>query len=584
MISVVIPAHNESRVIGRLLFGLAAGAAPGEFDIVVVANGCTDDTAARAAATGPQVRVLSTPVASKAHALRLGDEHARGYPRIYLDADVELTAGDVRALAAALAEPGVLAVAPSRTVAVDRSPWPVRWYYDFWQRLPSVRSGLYGRGVVAVGEPGHARIAALPPVMNDDLAASLAFAPHERRIVPDATVVVRAPRTLGDLIRRRTRAVTGTAQLAGAATAGAARTTKGDLLGVLRADPAAAPRLAVFLAVTAVVRRRARRRIRSGDYTTWLRDESSRVADVPVTEPRWSPPRIAVVVVTWNSAAVLPGLLSTLDAGLAGLDHEVIVVDNASADDSVAVARRRRPDCRIVQTGRNAGYAAAINAGVARADRYDAYLVLNPDIRLDPGAVAAMYARLADDGVGIAVPRLYHGDGRLAWSLRREPTLPRALGEAVLGDRAGRRPWTGERILDVSAYRRPTTVDWATGAALLVSAACARACGPWDESFFLYSEETEYALRARDLGFATRLEPAARAVHLEGESKISPRLWSLLTINRVRLYRRRHGALPALAYWAVMLTGEAARAALGRPRSRRAVAALVSPGTWAARV
>jgi GT2 family glycosyltransferase len=123
-------------------------------------------------------------------------------------------------------------------------------------------------------------------------------------------------------------------------------------------------------------------------------------------------------------------------------------------------------------------------------------------------------------------------------------------------------------------------VDWATGAVLLVSAACAAACGPWDESFFLYSEETEYALRARDLGFATRLEPAARAVHLEGESRLSPRLWTILTVNRVRLYRRRHRGPAALAYWAVILAGEAARAALGRPRSRRAVAALVSPGTW----
>jgi GT2 family glycosyltransferase len=288
-------------------------------------------------------------------------------------------------------------------------------------------------------------------------------------------------------------------------------------------------------------------------------------------------PRIAVVIVTWNSAAVLPGLLTTLDAGLGGLAGQVVVADNDSADDSVAVAQRFYPGCRIVQTGRNAGYAAAINAALAAADPYDAALILNPDIRLDPGCVETMYARLADDGVGIVVPRLFHGDGSIAWSLRREPTLLRAFGDAVLGRRAGRYSRLGETVLDEAAYAGATTVDWATGAVMLISAACLAACGPWDESYFLYSEETEFALRARDRGFLTRLAPEARAVHLEGESKVSPRLWTILTINRVKLYRRRHTRFAAALYWMVVLLREVSRAALGHPRSRRATAALLRP-------
>jgi GT2 family glycosyltransferase len=288
-------------------------------------------------------------------------------------------------------------------------------------------------------------------------------------------------------------------------------------------------------------------------------------------------PSIAVIVVTWNSAAVLPGLLATLDAGLGSLARQVIVVDNASSDDTVAIASRSAAQCRIMQTGRNAGYAAAINAGLAAADPYDAALVLNPDIRLEPGCVEAMYAGLADDGVGIVVPRIYLGDGHPAWSLRREPTLLRALGEAVLGRRAGLHPRLGETVLDETAYERSTTVDWATGAIMLVSATCLEACGPWDESFFLYSEETEFALRARDRGFLTRLAPQARATHLEGESKVSPRLWALLTVNRVKLYRRRHSRTITALYWLVVLSREASRAMLGHPRSRRATAALIRP-------
>jgi hypothetical protein len=79
VISIVIPAHDEERVIGRCLSGLASGAEPGELEVVVVANGCTDGTAA-AARTFPGVRVVETPVAGKAAALNLGDEHAPAFP------------------------------------------------------------------------------------------------------------------------------------------------------------------------------------------------------------------------------------------------------------------------------------------------------------------------------------------------------------------------------------------------------------------------------------------------------------------------------------------------------------------------
>jgi len=279
VISVVIPAHNESAVIGRLLDGLLAGARPEEFDVIVVANGCSDDTAQVAAGYGDAVTVLSTPEPSKFAALRLGDARARSFPRLYVDADVELGAADARALADALSEPGVLAVAPRREVVLDGRPLSVRWYYQFWQRLPVVRDGLFGRGVIGVNAAGRQRLGELPEVMGDDLAASLAFEPGTRRVVSRATVRIHAPRTRADLVRRRVRSATATAQLAGVTPTGAsARTSRSDLLGVVRREPAMALRLPVFLGVTAVSRLRARRRIRSGDFTTWLRDESSRTA------------------------------------------------------------------------------------------------------------------------------------------------------------------------------------------------------------------------------------------------------------------------------------------------------------------
>jgi hypothetical protein len=278
VVSVVVPAHNEARVIGRLLGQLARAGRPGELDVIVVANGCTDDTAAVAASFGPPVRVVSIPVAPKRAALVAGDEAARGFPRLYVDADVELGTADIRALDEALRRPGALAAGPQRVLALTGSRWLVRWYYDVWERLPEVRDGLFGRGVIGLSEAGHARVASLPPLLADDLAASLAFAPQERVVVAAARVIIHPPRTAGDLLRRRVRATVGVTQVerAEGAPSSTARTSAADLAAIAGRSPRMALRVGVFSAVAVLARLRARRAVRRSDYSTWLRDESSR--------------------------------------------------------------------------------------------------------------------------------------------------------------------------------------------------------------------------------------------------------------------------------------------------------------------
>src|SRR4051812_23465820 len=101
---------------------------------------------------------------------------------------------------------------------------------------------------------------------------------------------------------------------------------------------------------------------------------------------------VAVVVVTFASGRLLADLIGSLDAGLRGLEWHLTIVDNASPDDTVDTARALAPKARIIEMGRNAGYAAAINAAVAAADPHTAILVLNPDIRLTAGCVAEMLA------------------------------------------------------------------------------------------------------------------------------------------------------------------------------------------------
>ncbi|HWS35533.1 MAG TPA: glycosyltransferase family 2 protein [Actinoplanes sp.] len=287
---------------------------------------------------------------------------------------------------------------------------------------------------------------------------------------------------------------------------------------------------------------------------------------------------IAVVVVTYNSRPLLADLIASLGPGLQGVDWHLTVADNDSKDDSVAEVLRLKPDATVVEMGRNAGYAAGINAAVAKSGPYTAILVLNPDVRLSPGCIHPLLETLRKNGTGIAVPLLKDGDGRLIETMRREPAVRRVLADAVVGaGRAGRIGTLGELITDPSRYGTESVTDWAEGSTQLISADCWDAVGPWDESYFLYSEETDFALRARDAGFATRFTPEARAVHLEGDSKVSPGLWALLTINKVRLYSRRHNRIATSAFWAALLLREASRAAIGKAPSRRAVRFLLNP-------
>src|SRR5262249_38809459 len=152
----------------------------------------------------------------KALAIRLGDEACRVFPRVYLDADVELTADSVRALVAACGRPGVLACAPVPRLDLDGVGGFVRRVHPVHERLIAANRGLAGVGVYALTEPGHARVFPMPEdVISDDGWVHASFTPSERVVVPDARSLVRPARTVAAHLSRRVRVRRGNRQLAG---------------------------------------------------------------------------------------------------------------------------------------------------------------------------------------------------------------------------------------------------------------------------------------------------------------------------------------------------------------------------------
>lgn len=193
-----------------------------------------------------------------------------------------------------------------------------------------------------------------------------------------------------------------------------------------------------------------------------------------------------------------------------------------------------------VETGANLGYSGGINVGRLHAGDCGALAILNPDLVLEPGSLLAMLSALDDPTVGVAVPMILDFEGQLDLSLRREPTWLSGIGDALFGHHFPNRPQRmSELVRNRQAYEYSHTVDWAAGAVMLISSECDRVVGGWDETFFLYMEEVDYAARVRDAGYQVMYVPEARARHLGGGSSQSPRLVALMAVSRVRYFEKR---------------------------------------------
>jgi GT2 family glycosyltransferase len=227
---------------------------------------------------------------------------------------------------------------------------------------------------------------------------------------------------------------------------------------------------------------------------------------------------LAIVIVSYNARRDLERALGSLVVAPPATTHEVVVVDNASSDGSAAMVRERFPGVRLIEAGGNLGFARANNVGI-RAAGGDLVLLLNSDTVVPPGAIDALVADLlAHPEAAVAGPRLVDGAGRAEWSFGYMMTPWAELRRKILGRLydAGIPP---VRRLVERRLAAPRSVDWVSGACLLVHRDDAEAVGLLDERFFLYTEDVDFCASIRARGRQVRYTPVAGFVHLRGRSR-----------------------------------------------------------------
>ncbi len=273
-------------------------------------------------------------------------------------------------------------------------------------------------------------------------------------------------------------------------------------------------------------------------------------------------PDVSVIVVNWNTRDLLARCLETVLAQAGGLALELIVVDNASTDDSVTLVRARFPQAVLIANAENVGFARANNQG-ARAATGRYLLLLNSDAFPHAGALPALVALAeAQPRAGLIGAHLRNPDGSFQASHTPFPTLGReflilsGLGRLAYG------PAYPSRGPDEA--RGPQIVDYVEGACMLARPEAYTAVGGLDEGYFMYAEDVDLCFALRHAGWQVWYHPSARLTHVGSASSRTrrPEREGDLYVSRVRFFRKAYGPAAAGALKALILAFAALKTAL----------------------
>jgi GT2 family glycosyltransferase len=264
-------------------------------------------------------------------------------------------------------------------------------------------------------------------------------------------------------------------------------------------------------------------------------------------------PDISVVIVNWNTCALLAECITAVERETVAIPHDIWVVDNGSSDDSVAMLRRDFPHVHVIESKVNLGFAGANNLAMQRsAGRY--LLLLNTDAIVTPGSILALL-ELAKrtPRAGIVGAHLLNPDGSFQASHTDFPTL---WQEFLILSTIGRRLrgyWYPSHGPEET--KGPQRVDYVEGACMLVRRDALAEVGGLDEGYFMYAEEVDWCKRMAGRGWEVWYQPTAKVVHIGGASSANRKTSREADLyrSRVRYFRIHHGRVQAEALRAMIV-------------------------------
>lgn len=255
------------------------------------------------------------------------------------------------------------------------------------------------------------------------------------------------------------------------------------------------------------------------------------------------PPAVSIIIVNWNTRDLLRGCLASIRNQTAAA-HEVIVVDNASSDDSAEMVRAEFPNVVLIANDTNRGFAAANNQGLSVAQGRH-LLLLNPDTVVLDHAIDQMLAWMAGHPqVGCAGCQVLEGPGVIQRTCSADHTpLNMLISSSGLMRLSKWLPILGQPWYFDWDRKSEREVDVVTGVFLLVPRAVLERVGPLDESFFVYAEEADWCLRIRNAGYTCAFTPIAQIIHFDGGAKSTAQIKSKMYIQlhkSLLIYARKH--------------------------------------------
>jgi GT2 family glycosyltransferase len=281
---------------------------------------------------------------------------------------------------------------------------------------------------------------------------------------------------------------------------------------------------------------------------------------------------LAIIIVSTNEGRWLRPCLESIFRQAGDIALDVVVADNESTDDTVAVVESF-DDARVVPC-QNHGFAHANNRGyLTSSARYT--LFLNPDTEIVQGTFAELVRDLdARPEVGLAGVRQLDGDGDLFPTIRRFPSLGRAFGDALgLEKLPWRAKWLGERELDSRVYERETEVDWTSGSFMCTRSEALAGAGLMDERLFLYGEEPDLCLRMKQAGWEIRHLPTMTIIHHADKAGMKPKLHAQFVYAQKQFARKHWGRSRRTIWFSLLFFRD--RAQLRRQTNGAAVATLL---------